>query len=358
MNDLTDVNATSPSAGDMLIYSGSEYSNGVALDTDGTLAANSDTRIASQKAVKTAIATAVTGLLDFKGDTDCSANPNYPAASKGDAYYVSVAGKIGGASGKSVDVGDVYVAKADNAGGNEAAVGTSWFVLEHNLAGVLPLTGGTLTGALSVPNDAYDSTGWNGSVEVPTKDAVRDKIEAIVAGIPGTYTDEMARDAIGAALTEGAGIDISVNDGADTITLTVDPSEVEASSSEMWTGASSAKVVTPKKVLDAAAPQTLTDGATVTPDFNAGFNFKWTIAGNRTLANPTNGKDGQSGTIKITQDATGSRVITYGNKWRFPGGSASGGVLSTAANAVDMIAYIYDATDDLFYATLNKAFAA
>lgn len=33
------------------------------------------------------------------------------------------------------------------------------------------------------------------------------------------YTDEMARDAIGAALVEGTGIDITVNDGSDTITI-------------------------------------------------------------------------------------------------------------------------------------------
>jgi hypothetical protein len=78
-----------------------------------------------------------TGLLDLKGSTNCSANPNYPAASKGDTYIVSVAGKIGGASGKSVDVGDIYIASADNAGGTEASVGASWFVIEHNLAGAL-----------------------------------------------------------------------------------------------------------------------------------------------------------------------------------------------------------------------------
>lgn len=106
-------------------------------DTDTTLAANSDTKYPSQKAIKAYVDAAVTGLLDFKGATNCSANPNYPAALKGDAYVVSVAGKIGGASGKSVDVGDVYVASADNAGGTEASVGTSWFVLEHNLQGAL-----------------------------------------------------------------------------------------------------------------------------------------------------------------------------------------------------------------------------
>lgn len=79
----------------------------------------------------------VVGLLDFKGSTNASGNPNYPSALKGDAYYVSVAGKVGGASGKSVDIGDVYIASADNAGGTEASVGTSWFVLEHNLVGAL-----------------------------------------------------------------------------------------------------------------------------------------------------------------------------------------------------------------------------
>lgn len=83
------------------------------------------------------IADYVGGLLDLKGGTNCSANPNYPAASKGDAYVVTVAGKIGGASGTSVDVGDVYVASADNAGGTQAGVGSSWFVLEHNLVGAL-----------------------------------------------------------------------------------------------------------------------------------------------------------------------------------------------------------------------------
>lgn len=109
----------------------------LASDTDTALTANSDSNIATQKAVKTYVDASVVGLLDYKGATDCSASPNYPAASKGDAYFVSVAGKIGGASGKSVDAGDLYIAKADNAGGTEASVGTNWNVVEHNLTGAL-----------------------------------------------------------------------------------------------------------------------------------------------------------------------------------------------------------------------------
>lgn len=43
--------------------------------------------------------------------------------------------------------------------------------------------GGTFTGDISVPDEAYDATAWNGSLEVPTKNAIRDKIESLGSGI-------------------------------------------------------------------------------------------------------------------------------------------------------------------------------
>lgn len=144
----------------------------LASDIDGTLSANSDTRIATQKAVRTYVDTAVIGLLDFKGATDCSANPNYPAASKGDFYIASVAGKIGGASGTVVEAGDAYYATANNAGGTEASVGTSWAHVEHNLvlgtmatqnANGIAVTGGTMSGVAitgDVSGNAGTATKW------------------------------------------------------------------------------------------------------------------------------------------------------------------------------------------------------
>lgn len=81
----------------------------------------------------------------------------------------------------------------------------------------------------------------------------------------------------------------------------------------------------------------LTDGATITPNFAAGNNFSVTLAGNRTLANPTNQTAGQSGVIVVTQDGTGGRTLAFGGNWKFPGGTAP--TLTTAANAVDVIAY-------------------
>jgi hypothetical protein len=81
------------------------------VDNDGTLAANSSTRIPTQAAVK-AYSDQIIASADamvFKGVIDCSANPNYPAADRGWTYKVSVAGKIGGASGINVEVGDTLI---------------------------------------------------------------------------------------------------------------------------------------------------------------------------------------------------------------------------------------------------------
>lgn len=89
----------------------------------------------------------------------------------------------------------------------------------------------------------------------------------------------------------------------------------------------------------------LTDGATITPDFSLGNNYSVTLAGNRTLANPTNLVAGQTGSIFITQDATGSRTLAYGSSWKFAGGVVP--TLSTGANAVDRIDYTVRTTSSI-----------
>ena len=82
----------------------------------------------------------------------------------------------------------------------------------------------------------------------------------------------------------------------------------------------------------------LTDGATITPDLADSNNYSVTLAGNRTLANPTNTTAGQSGSIFVSQDGTGSRTLAYGTNWDFAGGTAP--TLSTAASSVDRIDYV------------------
>ncbi len=86
----------------------------------------------------------------------------------------------------------------------------------------------------------------------------------------------------------------------------------------------------------------LTDGATITADFAVSNNFSVTLGGNRTLANPSNQTAGQSGAITITQDGTGSRTLAYGSNWKFSNGSAP--VLTTTANAVDILVYFVESS--------------
>lgn len=104
------------------------------------------TQVATTAFVTSAVSTSTAGLMELQGTIDCSASPNYPVASKGDTYIVSVAGKIGGASGATVDVGDAIVATSDNSGGVAGAVGGSWTILEHNI------NAGTITGATLASN--------------------------------------------------------------------------------------------------------------------------------------------------------------------------------------------------------------
>jgi hypothetical protein len=89
----------------------------------------------------------------------------------------------------------------------------------------------------------------------------------------------------------------------------------------------------------------LTDGATITPDFAVANNFSVTLGGNRTLANPSNLTAGQSGSIFISQDGTGSRTLAYGSQYDFIGGTAP--TLSTAASSVDRIDYIARTTGSI-----------
>lgn len=99
----------------------------------------------------------------------------------------------------------------------------------------------------------------------------------------------------------------------------------------------------------------LTDGATISVDATLSNNFRVTLGGNRTLANPTGLIDGQVINFRIKQDATGGRTLAYGTMYKFPGGSAP--VLSTAANALDFMSAQYDATDSTLVCVMNKAFA-
>jgi len=101
--------------------------------------------------------------------------------------------------------------------------------------------------------------------------------------------------------------------------------EISATSSATFSGA----VGTPIVSLSAATSVAL--------DLSSGNDFGITLANATTLVNPTNAKIGQTGTIAVKQDGTGSRTLSYGDAYNFASGTAP--TLSTAAAATDILIY-------------------
>ncbi len=87
-----------------------------------------------------------------------------------------------------------------------------------------------------------------------------------------------------------------------------------------------------------ASVETLTSASTITIDLSTANHFKVTLGHNTTFANPASESAGQSGTITITQDGTGSRTAAWGTQWKWVGGTAP--TLTTTASAVDRIDYV------------------
>jgi hypothetical protein len=79
---------------------------------------------------------------------------------------------------------------------------------------------------------------------------------------------------------------------------------------------------------------TLADGATIAIDAAVGPKYEVTIAGNRTLSNPTNAVEGQTLVIGVKQDATGGRTLAFDTDF-----IASGQLFQVAqsANAVSLV---------------------
>ena len=88
----------------------------------------------------------------------------------------------------------------------------------------------------------------------------------------------------------------------------------------------------------AANVTALSDGSTITIDMATACHHSVTLGGNRTFAAPSNQVIGQSGSIFITQDGSGSRTASFNSAFKFVGGTAP--TLTTTAAAVDRIDYV------------------
>lgn len=97
-------------------------------------------------------------------------------------------------------------------------------------------------------------------------------------------------------------------------------------------------------------PASANTSTSITPDVSLGTIFRYTANANFTFNSLANAVAGTSATVIITQDATGSRLLT--STMKYAGNSKT---LSTAASSIDIIGVFYDGTT--YYASLTKGYA-
>ena len=85
---------------------------------------------------------------------------------------------------------------------------------------------------------------------------------------------------------------------------------------------------------------TLTDGSTINWDMSDESVCKVTLAGNRTMAAPSNGSTGQFASITVIQDGTGSRTLTWNATYEFAADTAP--TLTTTASKADLFVFRYN----------------
>jgi hypothetical protein len=148
------------------------------LDTDTTLAADSDVKVATQKATKAYVDLAVTSSINYRGAYNAATNtpdldttPGTGNYFVGDMFTVTAAGSFFGTV--SLEIGDVLIAEID-----DPAVAADWTVVsrELNLAttsapGIVQLATGAEvnTGTdvnKAITPDALDD--WTGSAQIVT----------------------------------------------------------------------------------------------------------------------------------------------------------------------------------------------
>jgi hypothetical protein len=150
------------STGDVLINGTTHLFKGttITLDTpiDGARLSNHPTgsvplAIATTQYVDNILGDA--NALVYKGTIDCSTNPNYPSADSGHLYIVSIAGKIGGALGENVEVGDMLICNTDSTpSGDQATVGIYWNIIQKNIDGAVTGPSSSTDGNIALFNGA------------------------------------------------------------------------------------------------------------------------------------------------------------------------------------------------------------
>lgn len=124
------------------------------------------------------------------------------------------------------------------------------------------------------------------------------------------------------------------------------------------TGTGGANVPTNTQIFDTQRDYTaqqrfvrvaLADGATINWNLDTQQIAKVTLGGNRTLANPTNIRDGGSYELQVFQDGTGSRTLSYGTAYKWPNDIPP--TLPTGTNDLLVLSFTSNGTSQLIGAS-------
>ncbi len=272
---------------------------------------------------------------------------NFPAALGDVATAAGLAGASAADAAAQVTLAAAYAATALNAPGTLATQTTNLTIAAVNAAvnGQLAQTGKAYQEGMwlvfwnSVANwmiiqlaTFVPATGiWTGTVKVSSGAGTFNSWKVALTSSGGVQPDRSITVAGG--MLSGGG-DLSANR-----TLTLLP----ASAADMW-GNNDVDAVTGASIRRGAAKQAVAYAATININLALGWNAKTTLTANAIMGLPTNIWEGCSGRIEITQDGTGSRLITAWNAFfEWDGGVPP--VLSTVAGKIDVIYYdVYDAS--------------
>lgn len=230
---------------------------------------------------------------------------------------------------------------------NTAAISTLTVTYASNAGNANTVAGFSVNQNLRSTDDvAFGSITVSGLVDGRDVAADGSKLDGVEAGAEINPTPSEILTDVKTVDGAGSGLDADQLDGQhgsffrDASNMnagTLNIARIPETSSAQFLNNTPDKVLSTDQVWGAMSETVLTDGATIAWDMHTGIDFKVTLAGNRTLGNPTNVVVGRKGRLRIVQGGAGSRTLTLGSNFKTPGGE--GITLTTAAAAEDYLYY-------------------